>query len=74
MIGCDLKDCVLNKRGECMKTNKSNCPYYMKVLIYKTWEEHSPKPLMDWLIEMDIKEKEKWDRTLLIFREFGLTN
>ena len=57
MIGCDLKDCVLNKRGECMKTNKSNCPYYMKVLIYKTWEEHSPKPLMDWLIEMDIKEK-----------------
>lgn len=32
MIECDLKDCVLNKRGECMKTNKRLCPYYSRVL------------------------------------------
>lgn len=29
---CDLKDCVLNKHGECMKTNKRLCPYYSRVL------------------------------------------
>ena len=32
MIECDLLDCVLNKRGECMKTCKDMCPYFREVL------------------------------------------
>lgn len=32
MIICDLSSCVLNKRGECMKTNRDECPYYVLVL------------------------------------------
>ena len=29
---CDLNSCVLNKRGECMKTNVEECVYFKKVL------------------------------------------
>lgn len=65
---CDLSSCVLNKRGECMKTFYNECPYFREVLAHRTELKQKLEFAKSWAKdynEMIRKEKERKRRVYL---------
>ena len=63
---CDLISCVLNKRGECMKTFYKECPYYRLVLAKRIEQKKRLEFAKRWAKDYNekvTKEKEKKDGT-----------
>lgn len=61
---CDLSSCVLNKRGECMKTFFEECPYYAEVLRKRIERQKQLEFAKKWAKDYNekvTKEKEKED-------------
>lgn len=59
---CDLSSCVLNKRGECMKTFYGECPYYREVLAKRIERKKKLEFAKEWAKDYNekvTKEKEK---------------
>ena len=59
---CDLSSCVLNKRGECMKTFYNECPYFREVLAKRIERKKKLEIAKEWAKDYNEKvrkEKEK---------------
>ena len=59
---CDISSCVLNKRGECMKTFYNECPYFREVLAKRIERKKKLEIAKEWAKDYNEKvrkEKEK---------------
>lgn len=66
-ITCDLSSCVLNKRGECMKTFFGECPYFREVLAKRIEQKKRLEFAKKWA--KDYNEKVTLERSERVFEE-----